>query len=113
MRFWPFNGNSIIFDQNMGRPWQWKKLKEVCDLVPRARLVTFIFDCPYEICVERFNNRTEHPDLGDVDIYAHKFKWNYLNDNIFPDAIRIDATQPQRKVLSDVLAHLSPLFTEI
>lgn len=61
--FWVFarthleNGNSIIFD--MGRPSQWKKLKEVCDLVPNARLVTFILDCPVEVCVERFNNRTD------------------------------------------------------
>jgi len=101
------NGNSLIFDQNMGRPWQWQKLQEICDSVPHARMVTFILDCPYELCVMRFAARTEHPDLGQIDIHAHKYKWDYLNNNEFPAAIRIDATRSQDAVWADVVTHLN------
>lgn len=116
--FWSFsrahleNGNSLIFDQNMGQPWQWGKLKEVCSSVPGTELVTFILDCPYDLCIERFEARAEHPDLDEfayIDIHDHRFKWDYLNDNEFPDAIRIDATRTQEEVLADVVAHMDQL----
>ena len=105
------NGNSLIFDQNMGRPRHWEKLKHICASVSGVRLMTFILDCPYDLCVERFEARTEHPDLGYVEIHDHKFKWDYLNDNEFPDAIRIDASRSQDEVFADVLAYLAPLFS--
>ena len=101
------NGNSLTFDQNMGRPWQWQQLQEICDAVPHAQMVTFLLDCPYELCVDRFEARTEHPDLGQIDIHQHKYKWDYLNDNQFSDAIRLDATRSQEKVLADTVVHLS------
>ena len=105
------NGTSLIFDQNMGRPFQWEKLKQICASVPGARMMTFILDCPYDLCVERFEARTEHPDLGYVEIHEHKYKWDYLNDNDFPDAIRIDATQSENEVFADVMAYLGPLLS--
>lgn len=114
--FWMFaqtyleNGTSLIFDQNMGESRHWEKLKHICALVPQARMTTFILDCPYELCVERFEARTEHPDLGYVEIHDHKYKWDYLNDNDFPDAIRIDAARSQDEVFADVMVHLSQLF---
>lgn len=112
--FWVFarthleNGNSLIFDQNMGQSWQWNQIKHLCALVPNATLITFILDCPYDLCIERFEARTEHPDLGDVDIHDHKYKWDYLNDNEFTDAIRIDATRSQDEVFAEVVTHLRP-----
>lgn len=118
--FWTFarahleNGNSLIFDQNMGQPWRWGKLKEICASVPGAELVTFLLDCPYDLCIERFEARTEHPDLdefADMSIHDHKFKWDYLNDNEFPGAIRIDATRTQEEVFTDVMAHLDQLLS--
>ena len=105
------NGNSLIFDQNMGRPWQWQQIEQICASIPHAQAVTFILDCPYDLCLERFNARTKHPDLGEVDVDAHKYKWDYLNDNVFPDAIRIDATQSEDAVFAEVMAHLAPFFT--
>lgn len=104
------NGNSLIFDQNMGRPWQWRQIEDICASVPNAQLILFILDCPYDLCTKRFAARTEHPDLGEVDVHAHKYKWDYLNDNEFPNAIRIDATRSPNEVFIDVLAHLEPLF---
>lgn len=115
--FWSFsrahltNGNSLIFDQNMGQVYQWKKLREVCASVPGAELKIFLLDCPFELCIERFKARTEHPDLEStarVNIHDHKFKWDYLNDNEFPDAIRIDATRTQEEVFVDVISHFAP-----
>ena len=105
------NGNSLIFDQNMGRPQQWEKLKHICASVPDARMVIIILDCSYDLCVARFKARTEHPDLGYVDIHAHKYKWDYLNENNFPEAIRIDATRSEDEVFADVMAHLAPLLS--
>lgn len=105
------NGNSLIFDQNMGRPWQWEQIKHIVGLVQDAQMVTIILDCPYDLCIERFNARTEHPDLGEVEIHDHKYKWDYLSDNEFSDAIRIDATRSHDEVFADAMAHLSPLFS--
>jgi predicted kinase len=110
--FWSFarthleNGNSLVFDQNMGRPQQWESIERVLSEVPGAEALVFILDCPYEICIERFSARTEHPDLDEVDIHEHKFKWDYLNDNAFPGAIRIDATQSEEEVFDEILSHL-------
>lgn len=115
--FWTFarnqleNGVSLIFDQNMGRPEQWEKLKAVCLEVPGAKLIVFLLDCPFEQCAERFEKRLEHPDFGTAYLHDHKYKWDYLNNNEFPNAIRIDATRSQDKVLADVLSYLRPLFT--
>jgi predicted kinase len=115
--FWTFarahleNGNSLIFDQNMGRPYQWGKIKQLCTSIPKARLITIILDCPYELCVKRFESRANHPDLGRVDIHRHKYKWDYLNDNDFPDVIRINASRLKDEVFTDVMFHLHPLFS--
>ena len=68
--FWAYarnqleNGCSLIFDQNMGQVWQWTKIKEICDSIAGVEQLTFILDCPYELCVERANARTNHPGLG-------------------------------------------------
>ena len=42
------------------------------------------------------------------NIHDHKYKWDYLNDNELPDAIRIDATRTQEEVFADVMSHLDP-----
>lgn len=116
--FWMFaqtcleNGISLIFDQNMGQSRHWEKLVDICASVPDARMLTFILDCPYELCVARFEARTEHPDLGYVEIHDHKYKWDYLDENEFPGAIRIDATRSPDEVFADVMTHLAPLFLD-
>ena len=51
------NGCSLIFDQNMGQVWQWTKIKEICDSIAGVEQLTFILDCPYDICVERQRSR--------------------------------------------------------
>lgn len=38
-------------------------------------------------------------------------KWDYLNDNEFPNAIRIDAARSRDEVFADVMVHLIPLFS--
>lgn len=35
------NECSLIFDQNMGRPWQWKRIREICDKVLGATQVIY------------------------------------------------------------------------
>lgn len=114
--FWSFsrahleNGNSLIFDQNMGQAHQWEKLREICASVAGAELIIFLLDCPYELCIERFEARTEHPELDSsahVNIHDHKFKWDYLHDNEFPGAIRIDATRTQEEVFADVISNFA------
>jgi predicted kinase len=110
--FWSFaranleNGNSLVLDQNMGRADQWSSIERVLATVPGAEGLVFILDCPYDLCVARFAGRTEHPDLDEVNIHEHKYKWDYLNDNAFPEAIRIDATQLEEEVFEEVMSHL-------
>ena len=40
-------------------------------------------------------------------LHGHKWKWEYLNEHDFPVATRIDATQSQESVFTEVLAYLS------
>jgi hypothetical protein len=42
------------------------------------------------------------------DLDDHKYKWDYLNENELPDAIRIDATREPDDVLKEVLGYLEP-----
>ena len=104
------NGCSLIFDQNLGREATWNHLERVRASVG-AKLVVIILDCPYELCVERAMARTSHPDFGDINIHEHKYKWDYLNDNEFPDAIRIDAARSEREVFDEAMSHLRPLVS--
>jgi thymidylate kinase len=107
------NECSLIFDQNMGRPWQWRRIREICEKVPGATQVTFILDCPFEVCIERCETRTGHPEIGSVDFRAHKFKWDYLRDNELPEAIRVDASRPADVVYHEVAAHLITRFPRV
>ena len=115
--FWVFarehleNGNSLIFDQNMGRAHQWNRIERLRTVVDGVEVVTFILDCPYDLCVERFNARKEHPDLGEVVLEDHKYKWDYLNDNEVPGAIRIDARRSEKEVFAEVMGHLDRLLS--
>ncbi len=106
-------GLSVVFDQNMGQPWQWGKLREVVASVPGAELNVFLLECPYQLCVDRAMARTDHPDqeawatlyLGD-----HMLKWVYLFDNEFPEAIRVDATRDAKIVHAEVAALIRRLW---
>jgi predicted kinase len=100
------NGGSLIFDQNMGREQSWNSIEQILSDVPGSEARVFILDCPFEVCVARFNARTEHPDLDEVDIHTHKYKWDYINDNTFPSAIRVDATRSDEEVFREVISHL-------
>ena len=105
------NGNSLVFDQNMGQPWQWGQIERVAAGVPGAEVVTFILDCPWDLCLERVEARSKHPDWSKCtveNIHRHKHKWDYVTDNEFPGAIRIDASRSQGEVFADVMSHLDP-----
>jgi hypothetical protein len=36
----------------------------------------------------------------------HKYKWDYLQEHAFPEAIRIDATREPQIVFDEVFGHL-------
>lgn len=36
-----------------------------------------------------------------------KWEWDYLNENDFPEAVRIDATQSQEVIFTEVIAYLT------
>ena len=105
------NGGSLIFDQNMGRERTWKGLEKLKSKLPaHIEIKIFILECPWELCLARFAARTEHPNLDELtlaDLEDHKFKWEYLNNNELPQAIRIDGSQTSDKVLNDVMAYFS------
>lgn len=104
------NGGSLIFDQNLGHERTWQNLEKLrAELADTADIKIFILECPYEVCLERFAARTEHPNIDDVtlaDLADHKFKWDYLNENELPQAIRIDATSSSSAVFDQVRSHL-------
>ena len=107
------NNCSLILDQNMGRAITWQHLTKFQKEVGQDAVQIFLLDCPFDLCLSRFEARTEHPDIDRItldDIHRHKFKWDYLQENEFPQAIRIDATQSPDAVFADVLSHL-PLKT--
>ncbi len=59
--------------------------------------------------MQRFAARTEHPNIDDVtleDLDKHKFKWDYLNENRLPQAVRIDATDSPDQVFNTVMEYL-------
>ena len=102
-------GGSLVFDQNMGYERTWQSLERLSSGLPdHVTIKIFILDCSWELCLSRFASRTEHPNINEVtlaDLEDHKFKWEYLNNNEMPQAIRIDGSQPADKVLQDVLTH--------
>lgn len=103
------NGCSMILDQNMGHSLTWRNIHQLKSSLKQSNVLIFLLDCPYELCLSRFAARTEHPNLDDVtvdDMPDHKHKWDYLNDNELPEAIRIDATQSANAVLNDVMMYL-------
>ncbi|MEM7113358.1 MAG: AAA family ATPase [Chloroflexota bacterium] len=109
------NNCSLILDQNMGHEITWRNLRAFRAEVERSNAIgqtavkIFLLDCPYELCLARFATRTEHPNLHDVtfdDIDDHKHKWHFVQENDFPDAIRIDATRSQEDVFAEVLDYL-------
>ena len=105
------NGGSLIFDQNLGHKRTWQNLENFrSQLNGVAEVKIFILDCPFEVCLERFKKRTEHPNIDDVtldDLADHKFKWDYLRDNDLPQAIRIDATQTSQNVFKEIMEYLA------
>ena len=105
------NNCSLILDQNMGYTLTWRSLTQFQQEVGQDKVKIFLLNCPFELCLSRFAARTGHPDIGRVtldDLQQHKFKWDYLQENELPQAIRIDATQSQDAVFAAVLRHLSP-----
>ena len=104
------NNGNLIFDQNLGHARTWQNIEQLrSKLEGKAKIKIFILDCPWELCLERFAVRTEHPNIDDVtlhDLANHKWKWDYLNENKLPQAIRIDATQTQDEVFRSVNKHL-------
>jgi adenylate kinase family enzyme len=102
------NGCSLILDQNMGHAMTWEAVRKLRDSLSNIEVKIFVLECPYELCVTRFALRTEHPNLKEVtveDLADHKYKWDYLNENELPDAIRIDATREPDDVLKEVLIY--------
>ena len=105
------NGCSLILDQNMGHAMTWENVRKFRDSLSNAEVKIFVLECPYELCVTRFASRTEHPNLKEVtieDLDDHKYKWDYLNENELPDAIRVDATREPDDMLKEVLGYLKP-----
>lgn len=103
------HGGSLIFDQNMGREFTWRTLERLKSELPdHVTIKIFILDCSWELCLSRFAGRTEHPNVGEItlaDLEDHKFKWEFLNENELPQAIRVDGSQLAEKVLQDVLTY--------
>ena len=102
-------GCDVILDQNMGRAITWKNIEELRTTVGDVDVKIFLLDCPFEICLERVEFRRDHPNYSEITIEElrdHKYKWDFLNENKLPNAIRIDATKPQGVVLKEVLGHL-------
>lgn len=100
----------------MGQAMTWENVRELRGSLSNVEVNIFLLECPYELCVTRFAARTEHPNLKEVtveDLDAHKYKWDYLNDNELPDAIRIDATGTSDDVLKAVLVYLKPLIVAV
>lgn len=108
------NGNSLILDQNMGHPMTWGNLNQLRTAMPDRQVIIFLLMCPYDVCCARVAARTEHPNQTEItvdDLADHKHKWDYLNDNDLPEAIRIDATQPAEAVFQDVMSYLADKLT--
>ena len=101
------NRGSLIFDQNMGSPTKWQLVTKLSEEVTNIEVKILILDCPYEVCVERFNKREVHPNLNEINIHEHKPKWDYLNDNDFASALRLDATKSMDEVFREALSLLS------
>lgn len=104
------NNCSLVLDQNMGHEQTWKSVEKLRASVPDVEITIFLLDCPYELCLARVATRREHPNQTEVTtetLSAHKWKWDYLNDHEFPQAIRVDATQVPEVVFTQVLAHLT------
>lgn len=104
------NQSSLILDQNMGHELTWKNVEKLRNSLNDIETVIFLLDCPYELCLKRVHSRSEHPNLNQItadDLHQHKFKWDYLNENAFPEAVRIDATRPQNVVFDKVMLHLN------
>lgn len=104
------DGCSLILDQNMGRKITWNHVERLASNIANVELQVFILECPFDLCVSRVELRTEHPNLFEVtanDLHDHKFKWDFLKENNFQQAIRIDATRSQEEVYQDVLSKIS------
>ena len=105
------NGCGLILDQNMGHAMTWENVRKFRDSLGNGEVMIFVLECPYELCLTRFASRVEHPNLKEVtieDLDDHKHKWDYLNENELPDAIRIDATREPKDVFNEVLGCLAP-----
>ncbi|MFN8439190.1 MAG: ATP-binding protein [Caldilineaceae bacterium] len=105
------NNCSLILDQNMGREQTWKNVEKLRTSLPGVEITILLLDCPYELCLSRVATRTDHPNQVEVTtevLHSHKWKWDYLNENEFPEAIRVDATQSQEAVFAEVCTHLTP-----
>ena len=101
------NRVSLILDQNMGHPITWQNVAKLGDQVGDVEVKILILNCPYEVCVHRFRQRDEHPHLNEVNIHEHRYKWDYLNDNKFDGALRIDATKSEEEVFKEAISFLS------
>jgi len=101
------NRVSLILDQNMGHSITWQNVAKLSKQVEDIEVKILILDCPYEVCVQRFYNRENHPHQGNVNIHEHKYKWDYLNENDFAGVLRIDATKPVEEVFREALSLLS------
>jgi predicted kinase len=104
------NQGSLILDQNMGHALTWRNLEALRTDLKTVEVKIFILDCPYELCLERVAGRSDHPNQTEVtvdDLPAHKWKWDYLNENDLPQAIRLDATQTQAEIFDEVMAYLA------
>jgi thymidylate kinase len=107
------NQGSLILDQNMGHPLTWNNVEELRISLSNIEVVIFLLDCPYELCLSRVASRSEHPNLHEVTIENlkdHKHKWDYLNENELPSALRIDATRSPDIVFNEVMSHLDSTF---
>ncbi len=106
-------GSSLILDQNMGHARTWENVRTLRDCIPTVSVNIFLLDCPYELCVTRVATRTEHPNLTEVTaahLVEHKYKWDYIQEHAWPEAIRINATHDPATVFQAVLSYLQPPF---
>ncbi len=93
----------------MGHAITWTNIEKVRRDVDGTEVKIFLLDCPFEVCLERAGARLHHPnitEMSDETLRDHKYKWDFLDENDFPNAIRIDATKPQGVVLREVLGYL-------
>ena len=86
------NRCSIILDQNMGHAVIWENVERLIASIENFDLRIFILDCPFEVCLERVDQRSMHPNYKEVTaetVREHKYKWDFLEKNDFPSAARI------------------------